>query len=104
MAEFLVPASSNPNQVMRFQAGGMHVKLALYYNPIPTGGQWFIDVSDADSEEVYVSGYAIVCGVPILKRMTLPFYFLLIDTSGLNLNPYGGNDMGTRCKLYIVEK
>ncbi|EBL3323371.1 hypothetical protein D4T62_10520 [Salmonella enterica subsp. enterica] len=82
----------------------MSVDLTLYYNPVTDGGQWYFDMADADSQEQLVSGYAIVCGVPILKRMTLPFYLRLIDTSGLNLNPYGGSDMGTRCKLYVVEK
>lgn len=104
MTAYLLPASSDPNQKMTFTAGGMHIELTLYYNPIPDGGQWFIDLTDADSGDVLVSGYAIVCGVPILKRMTLPFYFRLIDASGLDLNPYGGADMGTRCKLYVVEK
>ncbi|MDK9607116.1 phage baseplate plug family protein [Lelliottia wanjuensis] len=104
MATYKLPISSDPRQRMTFNAGGMNVSLTMYYNPIPDGGQWFIDLADAESDEVLVSGYAIVCGAPILKRMTLPFYFRLIDTSGLNLNPYGGNDMGSRCELHVIEK
>ena len=104
MSTYQLPVSSDPNQQMSFTAGGMHIGLSLYYNPVPTGGQWHIDLKDADSDEIIISGYAIVCGVPLLKRMTLPFYFVLVDTSGLHLNPYGGDDMGTRCKLYVVEK
>lgn len=89
---------------MTLSVSGMSIRLDLYYNPVPEGGQWHIDVKDAESGEAFVAGYAIVCGIPLLKRMTLPFYFRLVDTSGLNLNPYGGGDLGTRCKLYVVEK
>lgn len=104
MAIYELSVSSEPRQVMKFTAGGLHISLSLYYNPVPQGGQWLIDMSDADSQELLISGYALCCGIPILRRMTLPFYFLLLDTSGSSLNPYGGNDMGSRCKLYIVEK
>lgn len=104
MAIYKLPVSSEPRQQMTFPAGGMSVAMALYYNPVSDGGQWHIDLSDADSDELLVSGYAIVCGVPILKRMNLPFYFRLVDTSGLKLNPYGGEDMGNRCQFYVIEK
>ncbi|HEY4438706.1 MAG TPA: hypothetical protein VGN40_21350 [Lelliottia sp.] len=104
MGAFLLPVTSAPRQQMTFTAGGLRARLTLFYNPVPDGGQWHLDLEDADSEEVLVSGYALVCGTPILRRMTLPFFFRLIDTSGLDLNPYGGRDMGMRCKLYVVEK
>lgn len=104
MPTYQLPVSSDPRQSMSFSAGDMTVELTLYYNAVPDGGQWHIDLIDSDSQVQLVSGYAIVCGVPILKRMTLPFYLRLVDTSGLNLNPYGGADMGERCKLYVVEK
>lgn len=104
MVTYKLPVSSETRQQMTFAVGGMSVGMTLYYNPVSEGGQWHIDLSDADSDEVLVSGYAIVCGAPILKRMNLPFYFRLIDTSGLNLNPYGGGDMGNRCQLYVIEK
>jgi hypothetical protein len=99
-----IPVNSSPRQSMRFQVGDLHVGLTLYYNPVPDGGTWVMDLIDADSNDVLVSGYSLVCGVPILKRTTLPFWFRLVDISGLHLNPYNGNDLGTRCLLYVVEK
>ena len=104
MTLWKIPVNTSPRQNMRFQVAGMHIGLTLYYNPVPEGGAWVMDLTDADSGERLVSGYSLVCGVPVLKRTTLPFWFRLEDTSGLQLNPYGGQDLGTRCLLYVVEK
>lgn len=104
MSVWKIPVNASPRQSMRFQIGDMHIGLTLYYNPVPQGGAWVMDLTDVDSGEALVNGYTLVCGVPILKRTTLPFWFRLEDTSGLQLNPYGGNDLGSRCLLYIVEK
>ncbi|WP_208951222.1 hypothetical protein [Rahnella sp. ChDrAdgB13] len=101
---YQLPVGSEPNQTMTFTVGSTHVRLTLYYNPVPTGGQWHMDVEDADTEAVYARGYALVVGVPLLYRTQLPFWFWLEDTSGLNLNPYGGNDLGARCLLYVMDR
>ncbi|WP_191939644.1 hypothetical protein IFU37_022635 (plasmid) [Pantoea agglomerans] len=54
-----------------------------------------MDIADANN------GQALISGVPVLKRTSLPFWLYLYDSSGNALNPYGGNDMGSRCVLYL---
>jgi len=60
-----------------------------------------VDIADANNGQALTSGYGLVCGVPVLKRTSLLFWLYLYDSSGNALNPYGGNDMGSRCVLYL---
>lgn len=89
---------------MKVTVGDTKYQIALRYNPVPTGGQWLVDITDASTSAALISGYALVCGVPLLKRTRLPFWLWLQDTSGSALNPYGGSDMGSRCVLYLMDR
>lgn len=101
---YKLSVSSDPLQTMKFNIGDTKYQLDLHYNAVATGGQWFIDIYDANTSEALIRGYALVVGVPVLKRTRLPFWFYLNDSSGLNLNPFGGNDLGQRCVLYVMDR
>lgn len=104
MTPYQLFIGSEPSQTMKFIIGDTKYQLNLRYNPVATGGQWFIDIFNASTSEALVNGYALVAGVPVLKRSRLPFWLYLFDSSGLNLNPFGGNDLGGRCQLYIMDR
>ncbi|MGE9550439.1 phage baseplate plug family protein [Erwinia amylovora] len=101
---YKLAVSSDPYQTMKVTVGDTKYQLSLRYNPVPTGGQWLVDISDASTSVALISGYALVCGVPLLKRTRLPFWLYLYDSSGSALNPYGGNDLGSRCVLYLMDR
>lgn len=101
---YKLAVSSDPYQTMKVTVGDTKYQLSLRYNPVPTGGQWLVDIADASTSSALISGYALVCGVPLLKRTRLPFWLYLYDSSGSALNPYGGTDLGSRCILYLMDR
>lgn len=101
---YQLSVSRDPYQTMKVTVGEAKYQIDLRYNPVPTGGQWLVDISDAGTSEALIRGYALVCDVPILKRTRLPFWLYLYDSSGSALNPYGGSDLGNRCILYLMDR
>lgn len=101
---YKLTVSSDASQTMKVTVGDTKYQIDLRYNPVPTGGQWLVDIADASTSSALISGYALVCGVPLLKRTRLPFWLWLQDASGSALNPYGGSDMGIRCVLYLMDR
>lgn len=101
---FKLAVSADPHQTMKVTVGDTKYQIDLRFNPVPTGGQWLVDIADASTSAPLISGYALVCSVPLLKRTRLPFWLWLQDTSGAALNPFGSNDLGSRCVLYLVDR
>ncbi|WP_277973542.1 phage baseplate plug family protein, partial [Pantoea agglomerans] len=84
---YRLAVSSDPYQTLKVTVGSTKYQLSLRYNPVPPGGQWLVDIADANTSQALISGYALVCGVPVLKRTRLPFWLYLYDSSGNALNP-----------------
>ncbi|UXY51325.1 phage baseplate plug family protein [Pseudomonas tohonis] len=97
-----IPISSEPLQEQSFDFAGRRLRLTLRYNSI--GDHWALDLLDESDNTWLAQGLTLVVGVPMLWRATLPFFLWLDDLSGVGLDPMGGNDMGSRCLLYIGEK
>lgn len=97
-----IPIDSSPCQEMSISFKGKRLRLTIYYNSIADG--WKMDVFDLEKKNYVAQRVALVVGVPILGRRPLDYFFGLTDTSGLELDPYAGEDLGTRCRLYIEDK
>ncbi|HGM5801107.1 TPA: hypothetical protein ACKP5W_003792 [Pseudomonas aeruginosa] len=98
----LLPIDDSPLQEQRFEFAGQRLRLTLRYNSV--GDHWGLDLFDELSQAWIAQGLALVVGVPMLWRSSVPYYFWLTDESGAGLDPIGGQDLGSRCRLYIGEK
>ncbi|MCG9064725.1 hypothetical protein LH425_06660 [Laribacter hongkongensis] len=97
-----LPVDSSPLQGMTVEVAGRSLQLTIRYNSI--GDHWAIDIYDEADMRWVAQGQALATGVPILWRVQVPYFFLLVDESGIGLDPSGGADLGSRCLLYIGEK
>lgn len=98
----LIPVTQSPYQEQTFDFNGRKIRLTLRFNSI--GEFWAMDVYEPVTQRQICQGQALACGVPILLRSTQPYFFYLEDESGAELDPFGIDDLGTRCFLYIGEK
>lgn len=97
-----LPVDSSPLQGMTVEIAGRSLQLTIRYNSI--GDHWAVDVYDETDARWIAQGQALMVGVPILWRVQVDYFLLLVDESGVGLDPTGGNDLGSRCLLYIGEK
>lgn len=93
---------SSPYQEQTFSYAGYSLRMTIRYNSI--GDFWNFDLFDLNADSFICQSTALVVGIPMLSKETCSFYLWLEDESGLDLDPVGGEDLGTRCKLYIGEK
>lgn len=94
-----VPVDSHPYQEQSFEIGDRRIRLTLRFNAI--GEFWAIDVFDEAAQQHVAQGLALVVGVPVLWRSTVPYFFWVTDESGADLDPARLDDMGLRCLVYV---
>lgn len=99
-AQITIDTSPYQEQIFTFE--GVTVRLTLRY--IPTTDVWEADLYNETDREPIIYGLPLVCGVPLLERRNIPFFLWVEDTSGFELDPTGGSDLGRRCILYIESK
>ncbi|MDH2927220.1 MULTISPECIES: phage baseplate plug family protein [Lonepinella] len=97
-----IPVSNAPYQEQTFAFNDLKIRLTLRWNSI--GEFWAMDVYETIAQKQICQGVSLVVGVPILWHSTQPYYFLLTDEYGANLDPMSYTDLGSRYLLYIVEK
>ncbi|KAA5977162.1 hypothetical protein [Pantoea sp. M_4] len=57
MATFYrLAVSSDPYQTLKVTVGSTRYQLSLRYNPVPPGGQWLVDISDAGTNKALSTG------------------------------------------------
>ena len=97
-----IPVDSSPQQEMTIQYEATQLLLNVRYNTV--GDHWELDVYDQTQDRQICQGLALAVGVPMLWRAAVPYVFWLVDSSGVGLDPTGGEDLGSRCLLYIGDK
>lgn len=99
---YQIPVTQSPHQEQTFEFNGVKIRLTLRFNSI--GRFWTMDIFEPMKGKQVCRGMSLVCGVPLLNRMTRPYFLWLTDESGANLDPMSLSDLGTRCLLYIGAK
>ncbi|MCX8566829.1 MAG: hypothetical protein ON057_001556 [Glomeribacter sp. 1016415] len=99
---YQIPVDSAPYQEMTIAFKAHALRLTLRYNSLVD--YWALDVFDLKRDRYTTQGQPLVVGVPILWRRPVEYCFILTDESGIGLDPVGGEDLGQRCFLYIVDK
>lgn len=95
-----IPVTAEPYQEQTFDFNGIKIRLTLRFNSI--GQCWVMDIYEPLTQQQICNGVSLVIGVPILYRNTRPYYFIVSDESGGELDPISLNALGNRCLLYIA--
>jgi hypothetical protein len=97
-----IPVNNSPYQEMTLDFNDEKIRLTIRYNAMAS--LWFMDVYSVTADSLIESAVPLLVGVPLLWRNTAGYFFEVVDESGLMVSPFGVNDLGTRCFLYIHSK
>lgn len=99
---FEIPVSTEETQEQSFDLFGMSVRLTLYFNRFLQG--WQFDLYDTNKNKYITQREGLTVGAPSLIEKNLPFILTLIDQSGSGINSMSREELGSRLKLYAVDK
>lgn len=97
-----IPVSTEEIQEQSFTLFNMNLRLTLYFNTISRG--WQFDLLDTNTDQFIAQRYGLTVNSPALFTKNLPFIILMADGSGMGLSAVQRRELGSRLKVYFVDK
>ncbi|WP_445496688.1 phage baseplate plug family protein [Photorhabdus sp. SF281] len=97
-----IPLSTEEIQEQSFSLFNMNLRFTLHFNSISSG--WQFDLLDTNTDQYIAQMYGLAVNSPALITKNLPFVIVMSDGSGFGLNSIRRSELGTRLKVYFIDK